>query len=244
MSDGSGSAVEPYLEAAVKAFWTGRDLQAQRQVDAGRLDAGLRGAVTGGQHLSALQDVVAKLFAESSLPGVEVRHHGKISLPGYYRRSKDWDLVATYKGVLVAAVEFKSQVGPSFGNNFNNRSEEAIGNAVDVWRGYEEGLFGDVRPWLGFVMVIESTSRSTTPLKRDAPTIYPADTAFDRTSYIDRYRILLQRLVRERLYDAAAVLPTQAGGGLVDSEAVPELGMTNFAAAAAGRLAYIRGLGR
>ena len=48
---------------------------------------------------------------------------------------------------LVAAVELKSQVGPSFGDN---RTEEAIGNAVDVWRAYEAGTFGSVRPWLGF----------------------------------------------------------------------------------------------
>ena len=242
MSDDRGSVAEPYLEAAVKAFWTGRDLQAQRQVDAGRRDAGSRGAVTGGQHLSALQEAVARMFSGPALPGVEIRHHGKLTLPGYYRRAKDWDLVVTHKGVLVAAVEFKSQVGPSFGNNFNNRSEEAIGNAVDVWRAYEEGLFGDVRPWLGFIMVIESTAKSTTPLKRDAPTVYPVDTAFDGTSYIDRYRNLLQRLVRERQYDAAAVLATPKGGGLIDADVVPELGMRNFAAAVAGRLAYIGGL--
>ena len=30
---------------------------------------------------------------------------------------------------LVMAIELKSQVGASFGNNYNNRTEEAIGNA-------------------------------------------------------------------------------------------------------------------
>ena len=243
MSEDYESAVEEHFEAAVRGFWTGRDLQAQRQIDSGKLDAGLRGAVTGGQHLSALQEAVARLFVESDLPGIEVRHEGKITLPGYYRRSKDWDLVVMYKDVLVAAIEFKSQVGPSFGNNFNNRSEEAIGNAADVWRGYEEGLFGEVRPWLGFIMIIESTTKSTTKLTRDAKTIYPADKVFDQTSYVDRYRILLQRLVRERQYDAAAVLATPKGGGVLGADAVPELSMTNFRAAIAGRMAYIRALG-
>jgi hypothetical protein len=38
------------------------------------------------------------------------------------------------KGSLVATVEVKSQVG-SFGNNFNNRVEEAIGSATDFWNG-------------------------------------------------------------------------------------------------------------
>lgn len=243
MKDEYVSTVEAAFEAAVKAFWTGRDLQAQKQIDSGKIDAGLRGAVTGGQHLSPLQEAVAQLFTQSKLSGIEIRHQGKITLPGYYRRSKDWDLVVTYKGVLVAAIEFKSQVGPSFGNNFNNRSEEALGNAADVWRGYQEGLFGSVRPWLGFIMVIESTTKSTTPLSHDARTIYPADQVFDRTSYVDRYRILLQRLVRERQYDAAALIATAKNGGTVGADVVPELSMANFRASIAGRLAFIDALG-
>ena len=42
-------------------------------------------------------------------------------------------------GQLVTAIEFKSQVGPSFGNNFNNRVEEAIGNAADIWIALSRG---------------------------------------------------------------------------------------------------------
>jgi len=33
---------------------------------------------------------------------------------------------------LVAAIEAKSQVGPSFGNNFNNRTEEATVNRCQI----------------------------------------------------------------------------------------------------------------
>lgn len=229
------------FDQAVRAFWTGRDLQTQKQVESGKLDAGLRGAVTGGKHMAAMQDAVAALFADPGLGDLMIRKSGRISLPGYYRRSKDWDLVVTYHDVLVAAVEFKSQVGPSFGNNFNNRTEESIGNAVDVWRAYEEGLFGSVRPWLGFIMVIERAAKSSTPLTRDGATVYPPDPIFSNTSYIDRYRILMQRLVRERLYDAASVVATEANSGIFD-DPLPELGLANFAAAIAGRVAYIKSL--
>jgi hypothetical protein len=55
--------------------------------------------------------------------------------PGFFRPTKHWDMLVVYRGELVAALEFKSQVGPSFGNNFNNRSEEAIGTAHDLWTG-------------------------------------------------------------------------------------------------------------
>jgi hypothetical protein len=72
----------------------------------------------------------------------------------------------------VAALEFKSQVGPSFGNNFNNRTEEAIGSATDVWRAYEEGTYGTVRPWLGYVFLLEETDKSTAPV-RISQTVFP-----------------------------------------------------------------------
>ena len=64
-------------------------------------------------------------------------------------------------GQLGAAIEFKSQVGPSFGNNFNNRSEEAIGSATDVWAAYREGAFRpSPRPFLGYLMLLEDCAAS------------------------------------------------------------------------------------
>jgi hypothetical protein len=67
--------------------------------------------------------------------GVEERsifHHKNVELPGYYRPTKKWDFLVLIDGRLVAVVETKSQVG-SFGNNFNNRTEEAVGSAADLW---------------------------------------------------------------------------------------------------------------
>lgn len=104
-----------------------------------------------------------------------------VELPGYYRPTKKWDLVVFSRNRLVAAIELKSQVGPSFGNNFNNRTEEAIGNAVDVWRAYEEGTFGAVRPWLGYVFLLEETGKSVTPVRVASGVLRP-EPIFDGTS--------------------------------------------------------------
>ncbi len=66
------------------------------------------------------------------------------------------------EGKLIAAIEFKSQIGPSFGNNFNNRAEEAIGSASDLWAAYREGAFRpSARPWLGYLMMLEDCPAST-----------------------------------------------------------------------------------
>ena len=231
----------PDYESAVRAFWTGRDAQSQKQIESGRVDAGSRGAVTGGRHLTALQDVIAEQFAPLVQMGAVIRRTGVIPLPGYYRRAKNWDIVVTYGNTLVAAIECKSQVG-SFGNNFNNRTEEAVGNAVDLWKAYEAGLLGQIRPWLGFVLVIERASGSLAVVKDQGQPVYPTDTRFDNTSYTDRYALLFDRLVRERLYDAACLISTERGSG-IHHEGVPQVSTHNLTAAIAGRVAYIRGLG-
>ncbi|APA76200.1 PaeR7I family type II restriction endonuclease [Mycobacterium avium subsp. hominissuis] len=227
-------------DAAVRAFWAGRDLQTQKQIDSGKIDAGTRGSVTGGQHLGPLQDVIAEQFTSLVELGAQVRRTGIIPLPGFYRRAKNWDIVVTFERILVAAIECKSQVG-SFGNNFNNRTEEAIGNAVDLWRGYEAGYVGNVRPWLGFVFVIEHAPNSTSIVRDQGTPVYRTDPVFDNSSYIDRYGILFDRLVRERLYDATCLVSTVKGEGIHD-EPVPEVSTQNLTAAIAGRVAYIRGL--
>jgi hypothetical protein len=48
--------------------------------------------------------------------------------------------------------------------------------------------------------------------------------------------------VRERLYDAACFLTTNAGPPVTISEPDPELSFGNFAAAIAGRVAYVQAL--
>ncbi len=148
------------------------------------------------------------------------------------RRGLEW------RSCLSLAIELKSQVGPSFGNNFNNRIEEAIGNAVDVWRAYEEGTFGSVRPWLGYVFVLEAAPASTKPVKE---AVFPSEKIFDNASYADRYRILCDRLVKERLYDAAWFVLSPQEGAAGSSQ--PGLDFNNFAAAIAGRVSYVRALG-
>ncbi len=136
-----------------------------------------------------------------------------LELPGYFRSEKKWDLIVVDGDVLVAAIEFKSQIGPSFGNNFNNRSEEAIGTAHDIWTAYREGAFSTSdRPWLGYVMMLEDCPRSTSPVSVRQPH-FPVFPEFVDASYSVRYQLLMTKLVRERLYDSACfLLPSRDTG--------------------------------
>lgn len=117
-----------------------------------------------------------------------------------------------YKEHALAIVEAKSQ-GSSLANNFDNRVEEAIGQAADVWKSHERGfLISGVRPWVGYLMIVEETSKTTAPkhLRKDkaVPNEMMVNTAFDDMSYAKRYATAFQRLDQERMLDATCVAIT------------------------------------
>ena len=83
----------------------------------------------------------SRMPVEGGLSRVAVHTRKRdVVLPGFFRPTKEGDLIALHDKRLLAIVEFKSQVG-SFGNNFNNRVEEALGNATDLHTAYREGAF-------------------------------------------------------------------------------------------------------
>ncbi len=134
-------------------------------------------------------------------------------------------------GKLLAGIEFKSQVG-SFGNNYNNRTEEAIGSATDIWAAYREGAFRpSSRPWLGYLMLLEDAPGSVTAVRAREPhfKVFPE---FKDASYAKRYEVRLTKLVRERLYDAACFLMSNAIDGVegLYREPAEELNFQNFIA--------------
>lgn len=224
--------IQRRLRAAVKHFWSTRDTQAQQQgASSGNKDAGARSAVTGGAQMNGFVSLVRELLCENGLPQAHVYCAKSIELPGWYRPEKKWDLLVVADGKLVAGIEFKSQVG-SFGNNYNNRTEEAIGSATDIWAAYREGAFKPSgRPWLGYLMLLEEAPGSLAPVRAREPhfKVFPE---FKEASYAKRYEILLTKLVRERLYDAACFLMANASDGPRGRyhEPAAELSFQNFVA--------------
>ena len=208
------------LEEAVRRFWLTRDAQARRSME-GVPDTGTRGAVTGGQQMEGFVDLFKKIAVNAGVPEKCIFETGNY-IPGYFRPTKDWDLLIISPGRhLIASLEFKSQVG-SFGNNFNNRAEEALGCAVDINTAFREGAFGaHEAPWLGYLVLVERSMRSSRPVKIMEPH-FRALEEFHNTSYLDRYGILCNRLILERHYNSACALWTSNVNGAVTSGSVPE----------------------
>ena len=175
--------------------------------------------------------LIRELICEAGLPSASVYCERQMELPGWFRPEKRWDLLIVDDGKLFAGIEFKSQVG-SFGNNYNNRTEEAIGSAVDLWSAYREGAFKpSARPWLGYLMLLEDAPGSTGPVRAKEPhfKVFPE---FKAASYGKRYELLLTKLVRERLYDSACFLMSDAEKGRKGhyTEPLDELNFEKFTA--------------
>lgn len=226
------------FEKAVRSYWRVRAGQARKQRKTGRVDAGSRGAVTGGAHMDALAAVMEEVFVDAGFPPESISRASAVELPGYYRPEKKWDLVVVHEGTLAAAIEFKSHVGPSFGNNYNNRTEEAIGNAVDIWTAFREGRFGTARPWLGYLMLLEEAPKSTKPVRSREP-FFPIDEAFRDASYKQRYELMCRRLLLERLYDAACFVTASAKPRSPIHEPAADLSFDAFARAIRARAASL-----
>lgn len=113
---------------AVAHYWATRNAQRDKQKLKGQADQGLRSAVTGGAQMDGFIHLLTELITRAGIPERFV-FKKRIELPGFFRPTKEWDLLVVKDQTLIAAIEAKSQVGPSFGNNFNNRTEAALGSA-------------------------------------------------------------------------------------------------------------------
>jgi hypothetical protein len=191
--------------------------------------------------MDGLAKLIEQYFVDAGFDPDSIGRGTSVELPGYFRPEKKWDLVVIHEDSLAAAIEFKSQVGPSFGNNYNNRTEEAIGSATDIWTAYREGRFGDTRPWLGYLFLLEDHPRSTSPVRVREPW-FGVEDVFINASYKKRYEIFCQRLVRERLYDAACFLTSSPDRRSPIHEPRRDLNFASFVAAIKARAAALLAL--
>jgi hypothetical protein len=226
---------------AVKGFWENRVMAHQKQLDAGKIDQGERSGVTAGKNMDGFLAMMLEIIKANGLADAEIQFSRKLlTLPGFFRPTKQWDLLVLNKGILVAAIEFKSQVGPSFSNNFNNRAEESIGTAHDFWTAYRNGAFGNdsPKPFLGWFMLLEDAPGSRSPVKDISPhfALLPE---FMTASYAERYNILCRKLVQEQLYTAAAVILSHrsASNRGEYSELAELTGLKSFITILAGQVA-------
>ena len=205
------SKFEKYTHDAIKHFWQSREIATQNQEFRGISDQGNRSSVTAGKNMDGFAKMVKQIIIDNGLDENSIFHTGRnnLNLPGFYRPTKNWDLIVVSNNKLIAVIEFKSQVGPSFGNNFNNRVEEALGNSTDILAAFKKGAFGEsLKPFLGYIFVLEECDKSMSNVRFTSPH-FPAFPEFNNTSYAKRYDIFCRKIIQEGLYDSASLVLTK-----------------------------------
>ena len=207
------------IRKAVRYYWRTKKAALKRNQTGAKVDQGKRGAATAGKNFDGFSRMfaqLAKVHGGKSL-GIYL-NKAHVVLPGHFRPSKQWDLVLIHEGRLIAALEFKALGGPSYGNNTNNRCEEALGSGIDLSVAQREGLFGSgANPFIGYCVLVEDEAKSSCVPKRGTPSIhFASDPVFKTASYQERMRILCERMVQERIYTSAAAFtspPSAARSG-------------------------------
>jgi hypothetical protein len=226
------------VSRAVARYWETRATQRNKQKQTGKADQGLRSAVTGGAQMDGFIDLFKELIVATGVPASCVYRNKDVELPGFFRPTKEWDLLVVRDSALLLAIEAKSQVGPSFGNNFNNRTEEAMGSALDLWTAYREHAYlASPQPFLGYFFMLDDCDASNNPVKVREPhfKVFPE---FVGASYRRRYELFCRKLVLERHYTASAFITSTAGDGSrgVFSTPADDLSLERFAKILVGHL--------
>lgn len=154
------------IETAVAAFWAGRVSGTQ-----------------AARHDKAFLGLVAQELVERGWDTHVARspNDPRAVIGGHFRPAKSWDVVCRADdGSPRILVEFKSQVD-SYGNNENNRYEEALGSGLDARARFGNQLV------LGFFLVLCEEPATTRPTRNRATGLDPA---FARTNHIQRREIL------------------------------------------------------
>lgn len=231
------------FENAIGAYWGAKQTQNELSKIKAKVGAGTAGSVRGGKHFDSIAALIAKFFLEAGYPAEDIRvaKGQRLELPGYYRPQKQWDLVVAHANTLVAAFELKALGGPSFGNNYNNRVEEALGSAIDLRRAALERLFPGEKPWLGYFFIMEDATGSRSPVKIEKG-VFPVEKIWHNSSYQDRFAVFCERLVEERIYDSVCYI-TSSADGPAPFEPRESLDWRHFSAAINARISYLKDLG-
>lgn len=209
------------MKTALLQMYDNLSAASERQAERGGHDQGARSQVTGGKHLNCVAEVIRNDLIAVGYNAQEVYYKdGCLRLPGWYRPSKDWDLLAFDDNDLLAILELKS-INSSFGNNANNRSEESLGSAVGAAHAIKNELipFQTAPPLLAYVLVIKLCDDSTRVSSTAQKSVYPIDEVFKHTSYFERLTIFCRRLLAERLYQAVWVVGVNPNtGGIIEPD--------------------------
>ncbi len=224
------------MKVALLRSYDLRVVAGKKQAERGVTDVGNRAQITAGTHMNTISELIVEDLIASGISKRSLFYNKKDSeIPGWFRATKQWDILAFDKDQLVAAIELKS-ISSSYGNNMNNRTEEALGEAIDAKFSMNRGLLNRVTPpILAYAMIVKKDETSQAICKKPSSHHFSYDPIFEDTSYLDRFSILCQRLRREEIFGAVWFVVVDPVARTVE-EPVPELSYERFLSEIKGRV--------
>jgi len=85
---------EEKAREAVQAFWGNREKARQKQIESGNADQGERAGVTAGKNMDGFVSLVIDIVRANGLDHADIHLKRRVvTLPGYFRPTKQWDLL-------------------------------------------------------------------------------------------------------------------------------------------------------
>jgi len=89
------------IKEAVRIFWRSRMLAAEKQKQTGAIDQGERAGVTAGKNMDGFVKLLVDLVAANGLTEAKIYVSAGVStLPGYFRPTKNWDLLVIHRSLF------------------------------------------------------------------------------------------------------------------------------------------------
>src|SRR5881409_2647187 len=88
---------------AIQAFWGNREAVRLKQLESGQADQGERAGVTAGKNMDGFLALVQDIVRGNGLEHDQVALNRRaLTLPGFFRPTKLWDMLILDQGELVA----------------------------------------------------------------------------------------------------------------------------------------------
>ena len=173
---------------------------------------GRRGRTIGGGAMSDFANVAGKVARDAGVTEEDIiipynPMDKRTVLPGYFRPTKNWDFLIVQNKIPLVALEFKS-IMSSFGNNLNNRAEEAVGQGTDLNAFMEANGLPHGSIFSGYLMIMaddRKSSRATRPVILD---MHDFPVEMNGLSYQQRADRMCQRLEDDGVWTCTSFATT------------------------------------
>ena len=98
---------EHKVSEAVKVFWKNREAAKQKQIESGKTDQGERAGVTSGKNMDGFIALIIDIVRANGLVNAQIHQKRTVlTLPGYFRPTKLWDLFSSRRHAAQLKLEY------------------------------------------------------------------------------------------------------------------------------------------